>query len=111
MDTGENGGWESTPETIFQTLEPIGNKFSIGRGMQGKQSFDGSLPKVLSVSITCDDCGRTRRMFREGIVVLQGRGLQTISDMYRSMHCSYCRSFGGLGDNFIIKPVLVGRCH
>lgn len=73
--------------------------------MKGQYRFDGSLEKVVSISISCDDCGHERRMYRDALNDLRGRGLQTVSDLYQVMYCRHCRAKGGEGISFTIRPL------
>lgn len=62
-----------------------------------------------AIDIRCDDCGRTKRMQPREIRQQIGAGVYSLIGLHNRLHCSVCRSRGGLGKNVSLLPIRRGE--
>jgi hypothetical protein len=57
-----------------------------------------------AIDIECEECGRTKRMQSPAIGSVIRSGTHTLIGLHNKLHCSVCRSRGGLGKNINLYP-------
>lgn len=67
------------------------------------------LSQFRAIDIRCDDCGRTKRLQAPDIREHIARGVHSLIGLHDKLHCSVCRSRGGMGKNVSLFPIERGR--
>jgi hypothetical protein len=67
------------------------------------------LASFRAIDISCDDCGRTKRLQAPEIADIVGQGTHSLFGLHNRLHCALCRERGGLGKNINLYPIKRGE--
>ena len=62
------------------------------------------LSLMRALDLVCEDCGRTRRLFRPRLLDFERQGFRTLHALGARLVCAACRERGGQGRNVSLKP-------
>lgn len=63
------------------------------------------LARFRAIDISCDDCGRTKRLRAPEIAEIMGQGTHSLYGLHNRLRCALCHERGGLGKNISLAPI------
>lgn len=63
------------------------------------------LAQYRAIDISCDDCGRTKRLRAAEIADIISQGTCSLFGLHNRLRCTLCYERGGLGKNISLIPI------
>ena len=74
-----------------------------------RRATGNELDLVWAVDVSCENCGRTRRLQRRTLASLRDRGYHTLAQLGSRLYCMACQERNAGGRNVSVVPHWIGE--